>query len=340
MLVACSPNKDISRDGKIPASSIGIDEFFDPSLRLFDQRKNSVLLILPMSGSNEPMGKSILNACFLAAEDSSNINFYVIDSANPSMEKLSEYGKFRSLKAVVGPIFSHEVNRYGALFPNIPVFSLSNDLKINNGHVFACGLSLQDEIQMLFSYANSQNIDSFLIMIPEGEFGNQILEVVGGELKKYSIEEGDDLEIIRYASISRKAATKYAKNSSKKAVLIVNPILNTAKLDAQVFTLSSVALSNPEIWNGAIFAFSNSPEQKEFMQKYRSIFGTFPKILDMTSYDLTRVIKESMDSGKSIMGNNYRGCLGEFSIDKKNGLRRQLKIFRLENSQMVEVEYE
>jgi hypothetical protein len=340
MLVACSPGKDISRDKKIPASGSGVDEFFDPNLKLFGQRKNSVLLILPMSGGNESVGKNTLNACLLAAEDSPNIDFCVIDSANPSMDKLAAYGKFGNLKAVVGPIFSHEVKRYGALFPNIPIFSLSNDLKINNDHVFACGLSLQDEIHALFAHANSQNLDSFLIMIPEGEFGNQILEVVCSELKKYGIEEGDDLEIIRYVSISRKVATKYVKNSHKKAVFIVDPILNVSKLDAQTFTLSSVALSNPEIWDGVIFAFSDGPEQVEFMQKYRSVFGTSPKILDMIGHDLMRIIRESIDSPKSIVGNGYHGCLGEFSIDKKNGLRRKLNIFRLENSKKVEIDSE
>jgi hypothetical protein len=60
----------------------------------------------------------------------------------------------------------------------------------------------------------------------------------------------------------------------------------------------------------------------------------------MIGYDLTRIIKKSINSQKSIMENGYHGCLGEFFIDRKTGLKRQLKIFRLENSQKVEVDSE
>ncbi|MDR0753707.1 MAG: hypothetical protein LBE95_03525 [Holosporaceae bacterium] len=331
-------DKDIHREGKIPAPSTEIDDLLDRRLKLPDQKENSVLLLLPMSGNNECIGRNILNACLLAVNNAQSIDFYVVDAA--ARDKCAIHNRLRNkkLRAIIGPVFYHETTQYGALFPNVPILSFSNNLQINSDHVFACGLSLQDEIRALFAYAKSRQINSFLAMLPDGEWGNQILEVVKHELETYGLEEGDDLEIIRYASISRKAATKYAKNSNKKAVFVVSPILNMSKLeDMQVFTLSSMALSNREVWEGAIFAFADNQEQREFVEKYYSVFGTRPSTLDMIAYDLVNVVKESVTSGNPIVQTSYRGCLGEFSLDKKKGLTRKLSVFQLQDSKKIEL---
>jgi hypothetical protein len=105
--------------------------------------------------------------------------------------------------------------------------------------------------------------------------------------------------------------------------------------DTTVFTLSSIALSNQEAWDGAIFAFSDNEEQRKFTQKYQHIFGTRPAVLDMIAYDLMKTVKNSINSGRPITNNNYEGCLGEFSINAKSGLVRKLQIFRLEKSEKI-----
>ncbi|MDR2781883.1 MAG: penicillin-binding protein activator [Holosporaceae bacterium] len=338
LLASCSPSKDIHYEKSITAHE---DDLIDPYLKVTKQRNNSILLLLPISGRNESIGRGILNACFLATDDSHDIDFYVVDTDDTSIEKHALYDQFRNkrLRAIIGPVFSNKTKQYGALFPQIPVLSFSNNLGINGDHVFACGLSLQDEIRALFSYAHKQNIDSFLIILPNGELGNQVLEIINSELKKYGLCEGDDFEIIRYTSMSMEAATKYAKNSNKKAVFVINPILNINQLeDMIVFTISSVALSNKEAWDDAVFAFSDNSEQQDFVQKYQSIFGTQPTILDIIAYDLMKIAKNSINSEKSIAGSDYDGCLGEFSISKKSGLTRKLQVFRLKNSEKIDLE--
>ncbi|MDR0968552.1 MAG: penicillin-binding protein activator [Holosporaceae bacterium] len=339
-LASCSPSKRVEKKLS-PYPKAGVDELLDSRLKSPDKTKNYALLLLPMSGRGESIGKGALNACLLAAGDSKNVKFYVVDTADDSIEKFALRDRFKAPKFVIGPAFSYEAKQYGALFPNAAILSLSNDREINGDHVFACGLSVEDEIQALAKYANAQKINSFLIMLPEGESGDQILKVIVAELKKYGFEEGDDLEIIRYGDISRKAATKYAKNSGKKAVFAVNPILDISKLNnTAVFTTSSAALSNVETWNGAIFAFADNPKLQEFVEKYKAAFGTSPTTLDIVVYDLLESINESVDSGEPLIENNYEGCLGEFSIDKKSGLKRSLQVFRMENSQKVELNAE
>ncbi|MDR1982510.1 MAG: penicillin-binding protein activator [Holosporaceae bacterium] len=339
-LASCSVSKDVRHKEKPPIPKTKVDDLFDPKLRSFGKKGNSVLLLLPMSGNNESIGRNILNACLLAVDNSRNIDFHLIDTANTSIEKckMYDYFKDKNLKAIIGPVFFHEIKPYSALFPDVPILSFSNNLKINRGHIFACGLSLQDEIQALMAYANSQEINSFLIMLPEGDIGTQILEILEDELKKYGLEEGDDLEIIRYSSISRKAATKYAKNSNKKAVFVINPILTISKLkDIRVFTVSSAALSNSEAWDGVIFAFSDNDELRKFSERYNANFGVYPNVLDIIGHDLMKIVREFINLQKPIVGNHHQGCMGEFLIDKNTGPKRDLQIFRMENSQKKEL---
>jgi hypothetical protein len=59
--------------------------------------------------------------------------------------------------------------------------------------------------------------------------------------------------------------------------------------------------------------------------------------LDIIGYDLAGVVKKSINSGESIVGGDYRGCLGNFSINKKLGLQRDLQIFYLDDSEKVEL---
>ncbi|MDR1561398.1 MAG: penicillin-binding protein activator, partial [Holosporaceae bacterium] len=227
-LASCSPSKDTLQP-TITTPQKAIDELSDPYLK--DSFKNcardSILLLLPISGSNAQLGKSILNACVLSSKEANeeNIDFHVVDTADLSIEKFKLYDKFKqkNLKAIIGPVFFQETKRYGALFPNVPILSLSNNLDVNSNHIIACGLSPQHEISNLFEFAISQKISSFVAILPEGDFGNQILDYIKNEAKKHGLE--DNVEIIRYTSIAREDATKYAKNSGKKAIFVIDPIL-------------------------------------------------------------------------------------------------------------------
>ncbi|MDR0581099.1 MAG: penicillin-binding protein activator [Holosporaceae bacterium] len=321
------------RAEKIPVPKASSDELFDGRLRAFAPKKNAALLLLPLSGSNELVGRGILNACLLAGGNAKNIDFYVLDTADHEKHATLCRLRHKNFIAIIGPVFFQEVARYGALFQRTPILSFSNNLKINSDHVFACGLSPEDEIHALFAYADSQQINSFLTMLPDGELGNQIQDIIKRELKKYGLEEGEDLEILRYSSISRKAATKYVNNSNKKAVFVINPIINISKLEnAQVFTLSSAALSVGNTWEGAVFAFSDNPEQQEFIAKYCAVFGAQPSVLDMIGCDLMKIVKESIKYERPIVQNFHIGCLGEFFIDKERGLQRKLSIYRRTDS--------
>ncbi len=335
-MVSCSTKKD---DTTVQKKPIDVDYLIDQKLKntALKKSENTILLLLPLSGNNEKLGKGILNACILSAHESRNtdIKFQIVDTADINLEKSQLHKKFKNhnIIAIIGPVFFSESRQYGALFPNIPIFTFSNNLKANNDHIFTCGLSPQDEINEIFSYARSKEVDSFLVLLPESEYGDEILSCVKSAIKHSKLDL-DDIEFIRYKSLSKKNAMKCVKNSGKKAVFILDPILNIKKLEEiQVFTLSSHAISDPQAWDGAIFAFPDVERLSDFTEKYKLMFKSTPNILDILGYDLCgtvfwTVLNNDKYEKLNFLNIEYNGCLGKFKIEKNRGLKRNLELFQ------------
>jgi ABC-type branched-subunit amino acid transport system substrate-binding protein len=346
-ITSCSINqKDgkIIQDSKKSIDDIVIDKKVRSNISL-QKADNTVLLLLPLSGINSKIGQGILKACLLAAEEYENnvdsllqkksVEFCIIDTADNSRDKNNLYWNFKdqNLIAIVGPVFFNEVKTYGALFPEIPIFTFSNNLNINSEHIFSCGIAPQDEIKEILKYINSsEKTNNLLIMLPNSRYGNEILNFIREELKIADFGDRDDIEVIRYDSITRKDATKYAKGAGKNAVFVIDPILNIEKLPGiQVFTLNSSALANEE-WSGAIFTFASNDELSIFTEKFRKKFFDAPTTLDIIGYDIVKMIYRTL-SNKGLKTFDYlnminEGCLGNFYFEKNRGIRRTLELLQ------------
>lgn len=284
-----------------------------------------------MSGSNAAIGEGVVNAGLLA-EKNSDTEFYVVDTEKRvDSFKLHEQFKGKNLKAVIGPVFYHEARKYGALFPTVSILSLSNNLKINNGHIIACGISPQNEIRKLMSFAKSENMQGVLAILPETEFGNLILSSLKNEMAD------EELDVVRYSEISKEDATRCARASGKQIIFVIEPILITSKLkDAKVFTLSSIVLNNTADWDGAVFAFADNQEQAAFIEEYKRNFGKSPNTIDIVAYDLMNAVDTALYQDMPLFDTEFDGCLGKFSVNKKSGLERDFKILTVENADITE----
>jgi hypothetical protein len=303
------------------------------------ERSNIVLLPLPLSGANGEIGNGILNACLLAAAERDNgpINFWVIDASNPNLDiyKLHEKFKRADLKAILGPVFFKEAMQLGAIFPATPIFTLSNNRSVNNSHIFACGVSPVDEIKALCAYADSHGLHDLLVLLPETALGNQLSEQITDETNLRGFNNYGDVEVMRYRSMSEEDAAKYIKNSGKKAVFMIDPLVTPSELDGvAVFTLASVALSDREDWEGAFYAFFSSPTLANFIGKYRNLFGKDPGPLEIIAYDLVNFLQDLTTAGMSEdnLYEKYSGCSGFFSMKKNGGLKRRLSVVQLKEA--------
>ncbi len=322
MLASCS--SDHTSDQKISPPPVS---YYDKALEDFQQADNSIALLVPLSGEHKNLGKNILNACVLGNQNL-NMDIYVIDTNNYSDDL--QQSSFPNLRAIVGPVFFQESYKFASIFKHVPFFSLSNNKTKNSKHVYACGLSPQEEIEKIFKYIRKKGLTSITMFVPEGEFFKSVSLIVRREAAKYEMEE--DFSVVTYKP--KDNLTELVQNATSKAIFAFEPVQS---MKAEVFTMSSLALSNPEKWEGAMFAYSDSEDQRKFIKAYKEAFQEAPTVISLAAYDLIKMINESSMQHKKIFDEPYQGTLGTFMIKKDQGMIRYPKVFKIENAEKVQV---
>ncbi len=319
VLASCS--SDHTSDQGISPPSVS---YYDKVLEDFKQAGNSIALLVPLSGEHKNLGKNILNACILGNQNS-NMDIYVIDTNNYSDDL--QQSSFPNLRAVVGPVFFQESYKFASIFKHVPLFSLSNNKTAK--HIYACGLSPQEEIESIFKYMRKKGMTSLTMFVPEGDFFKSVSLIVRREAAKYEMEE-EDFNVVTYKP--KENLSELVQNATSKAIFAFEPVQS---MKAKVFTMSSLALSNPEKWNGAMFVYADSEDQHEFIKAYKETFHGTPTVISLAAYDLIKMINESSMQREEMFDEPYQGTLGTFMIKKDKGMIRYLKMFKIENAEKV-----
>lgn len=334
-LVACNTVKDIPEQLNTPEiNSFAEKIFYEKQMRKWSAATNSVLLLLPLSGEHEIIGRSVLNACLLASKDIPDIDFHIVDTTTADTLSLHEQFKDKKFLAIVGPVFCNEIVKYATIFGETSFFSLSNNIDINNQRTIACGLSPQEELNEICKYLKKEKRNGLLLMMPQSEYANKIIGMARKAMIRAGFDPEDDMETLKYKTITRENATQAIASSSKRAIFVIDPILDIEHLDNhEIFTLSSSALSNKSEWNRAFFAFGDNEQRQTFIAKYNKMFHKSPTAIDMVAYDIVRAICESCTGKANLFNERFPGCFGDFTFDKKNGIMRELQIYRIYNGQ-------
>lgn len=332
LLAACTTSvKDIPEQSNTPEiNPLAEKIFYEKQMRKWSVADNSVLLLLPLSGEHEIIGRSALNACLLASKDIPNIDFYVVDTTTADTLSLHEKFKDKKFTAIVGPVFCNEIVKYATIFGETSFFSLSNNIDINNQRTIACGLSPQEELNAICKYLKKEKRNGLLLMMPQSEYANKIIVMARKAMISAGFDPEDDMETLKYKTITRENATQAIASSSKKAIFVIDPILDIEQLNNhEIFTLSSSALSNKSEWNGTFFAFGDSGYRQVFIEKYNNMFHKAPTAIDMVAYDTVQAICKSCLGNTDIFDEKFPGCFGDFTFDKKNGIMRKLQIYKI-----------
>lgn len=320
LIASCTQDKDITKSTIVP------QEDWVRELKTPLRAENSVVLLLPMSGANAELGKNVLNACILAAKNS-KIAYHIIDTADcpDDLNRTS----FKNVKAVIGPIFFNEIYKYSAIFNETPIFSLSNNPNANNEHICACGLSPKEEIAAIFAHMKQNNIRAVTIAAPRGKFFDEIVEIIQKEAQLANISE-EYFNLIRYDS-PRNLNTIAGGH---RAIFIFEPLIDTEKFpQTSFFTLSSIALSDPQKWENVRFAYADNKNQREFITEYQHRFKDMPTVMSLIAHDLITALDHSIANKKSIYDAEFDGTLGQFNIKKEKGLSRKLEILQIVNGE-------
>jgi branched-chain amino acid transport system substrate-binding protein len=188
------------------------EEMLGDIAKISEVDKNTIGVLLPLSGKFAKFGRLCLNSILLAygayqdmPEVSENTRFRLAirdsgDSPEAALEKFEELVKDEKSIAVIGPLLSKQ-------FPNIarrsqeygvPLFSLSQRIEESQlgSYVFPIALSPNQQIDLIVSQAMGANgFKRFAILAPSDSFGDEYVNLFWDAVEKNG---GEIVGIERY----------------------------------------------------------------------------------------------------------------------------------------------
>ena len=190
-----------------------------------DETRHRIALLVPLSGSNAGVGKSISNATTMALLDTAatNVRVTTYDTGRGSAAAASK-AIADGNRLILGPLTGDEVKAAApyARKAGVPIISFSNDASVAGNGVYIMGYSPAQSVERVVSFAKSKGISNFAALVPTGVYGertgNAMLQAVrksGGTVVSMQNYDRNALSI-------KAAIGKLAEGSEYQAVLIAD----------------------------------------------------------------------------------------------------------------------
>ena len=144
---------------------------------LHAEQKIKIGLLVPLSGKQSNIGKSILQSVRLAINKINNSNIEILpkDTKNNPLETLikAKELKLEGVKIVIGPIFNNNLAYLDEL--NEMVFlSLTNKNIKNPKNIISAGINASSQIKTIMKFKKIKDINKTIFLIPNTDFKEEI----------------------------------------------------------------------------------------------------------------------------------------------------------------------
>ncbi|MHA6718726.1 penicillin-binding protein activator [Sphingomonas sp. RS6] len=329
-----------------------------------DEARHRVALLVPLTGSNSGLGRSLQNATQLAILDTGTdaIRITSYDTTMPGgAAAAAERAIADGNKLILGPLLGEDARAVApaARKAHVPVLSFSNDVSAAGGGVFLLGYSPVQSIERVVGYAKSNGITDFAGLIPAGLYGQRAstaflraVEDAGG--KVLAMETYDGRPGSMNAAIAKLGGTPYQAvliaGSAGTAVTAV-PVIRRAPngraarvLGTELWNAETAVASRPAL-NGAWFASVPDGVYRQYATKYRARFGAAPYRLSALGYDavlltvrIARDWRQGLDFPAALLVNrDFGGVDGAFRFGRDGIAQRALEVQEVRDGAIVTV---
>ncbi|MET0239569.1 MAG: penicillin-binding protein activator [Sphingobium sp.] len=280
-----------------------------------DAQRHRVALLVPMTGANAGVGRSISNATIMAQFDTrtEKVRITTYDTGAgvaPAVKKALAEGN----RLILGPLTADEVRVAAPLAraAKVPMLSFSNDVSVAGQGVYLMGYVPAQSIERVVGYATGRGVTNFAALVPKGLYGeragNAVLAAVrakGGNVVA--------LESFDRTPASMAAAVKKLGESSSYDALLIADVARVAVQIAPLVRTGSGAkarLLGTELWNtdetvrtsvplrGAWYASVSDDLYRTFSTKYRTRYKAAPYRLASLGYDAVLLTVRIADTWK------------------------------------------
>lgn len=271
-----------------------------------DETRNRVAVLVPLSGGNAALGRSILNAANLALLDTGGerIRITAYDTATGAGTAANEaLGEGAGL--ILGPLLAEDVRAVAPIAreAEVPVIAFSNDVSVAGDGVYLMGFNPGQSIDRVVSFARSRGATRFGALVPTGIYGERAgramtraVEGAGGRLT--GVQTYD-----RSTAGLRGAATRLHGQGATDAVLIADgpriavqlaPIVRQASPQPRILATELWAIEADIGANvglrGAWYAAPSDGLFNQFRGRYRARYNSNPFRLATLGYDAVLLV--------------------------------------------------
>ena len=149
--------------------------------KIYADEKINIGLLIPLSGEQKEIGKSILQSVRLAINKIDNSNIQIIpkdtkDDPTRTLAAAKEL-KLKGVKIVIGPIFNKNLIYLDELKEMI-FLSLTNKNIKNPKNVISAGINASSQINTIVKFKNQNNINKTIFLIPDSDFKEEIEDAI------------------------------------------------------------------------------------------------------------------------------------------------------------------
>jgi len=351
-----STEKIFTKENKIDNEELSNNlEIVEPIIKEHEEKKieKKILfgevikigLLLPLSGDNKKLGKSISNALEMALFETKSTNIQLlfkdsgdtIDQAVEASNQLEQDGA----SIIIGPIFSFQAAEVRkSVSKNIPIFSFTNDQSIKKEGLWALGFSPKQQIKAIFNEMLQHSITAISLIAPQTIYGDIILQ----ESRKASISKNIKINHIYRYDRNAKDFSEFSKFLTKESSLSDNGLLIIAS-GKQLKEISSRAqykgINPKEIkffgisgWNnheilgepallGGYFVAPQQYSYETFVSRYFQLYDIVPNEISGLGYDILALLSIGLKESKTMQEligflTNEAGFTGTFGFFKIN----------------------
>ncbi|MDV3459352.1 penicillin-binding protein activator [Sphingomonas sp. HF-S4] len=269
-----------------------------------DVERHRIALLVPLSGANAGVGRSLQNATQLAVLDtrSDAMRITTYDTAAPGgAAAAAQQAISDGNRLILGPLLAEEAREVAPIArrARVPVLSFSNDASVAGNGTYILGYVPAQSIERVVNYATRSGIKDFAGLIPSGLYGERAstamlraVEDAGGRvlaMETYDGRPGSMTSAVAKIGRSPFQAILIA-GSADGAVTAVPLIRRSASgkaarlLGTELWNTDS-AIGSKAALNGAWFASVPDNYYRQYASKYRARFSAAPYRLSTLGYD-------------------------------------------------------
>ena len=335
----------------------------DPIIVPADGR-HQVALLLPVTGPDGDVGRSLANAAKMAMEatgSGTKINLKTYDTAL-GVAGAASRAVADGNKLILGPLRGDNVITVAdiARRKNIPIISFSNDIGVAGRNVYLLGHLPSQSVDRIVRYAKMRGLNRFGAIVGNNVYGQRAssnftisVRNAGGVL--VNIQSADNSQASIDAAARRlKAAGRVDAiliGSGGRVARAVVPSLRRRGVNGKILgnELWNVdgALAGSRAMRGAWFASVADGNYRSYANQYRTRYGSTPLRLSSLGYDailLTVRVSRDWQLGTTFPITNLTDKGGFIGIDgafrfTANGLsERMLEVQEVQQGQFVTID--